>query len=73
MVFAGAHTIGSAHCNAFMDRFKVDSKGNFTLIDSSLDREYAAQLTKRCPGGAAATSPTTDNDPETPRLFDNQY
>ncbi|XP_027183309.1 peroxidase 18 [Coffea eugenioides] len=73
VTLSGAHTIGSAHCNAFMDRFKVDSKGNFTLIDSSLDREYAAQLTKRCPGGAAATSPTTDNDPETPNLFDNQY
>lgn len=68
----GAHTIGSAHCNAFSDRFQVDSKGNVSLIDTSLDREYAAELTKQCPAGANP-SITVKNDPQTPQLFDNQY
>lgn len=69
----GAHTIGSAHCNAFSGRFRVDTNGNFTLIDPSLDRAYAAELTKQCPAGAATSSITVKNDPQTPQLFDNQY
>ncbi|KAK4374226.1 hypothetical protein RND71_004903 [Anisodus tanguticus] len=73
VILSGAHTIGSAHCNAFSDRFRFDSKGNFTLIDTSLDRAYAAELTKQCPAGAASSPITVKNDPETPQLFDNQY
>lgn len=70
--FAGAHTIGSAHCSSFSDRFKLDSNGKFSLIDASLDREYAAELTRMCPAGASA-SITVNNDPNTPLLFDNEY
>lgn len=73
VILSGAHTIGSAHCNAFSDRFRVDSNGNFTLIDPSLDRTYAAELTKQCPAGAATSTVTVKNDPATPQLFDNQY
>jgi len=69
----GAHTIGSAHCNAFSDRFRVDTNGNFTLIDPSLDKAYATELTKQCPAGAATSTITVKNDPQTPQLFDNQY
>lgn len=69
----GAHTIGSAHCNAFSDRFRVDTNGNFTLIDPSLDKAYAIELTKQCPAGAATSTITVKNDPQTPQLFDNQY
>ncbi|KAL0312189.1 UNVERIFIED_CONTAM: Peroxidase 18 [Sesamum radiatum] len=47
--------------------------GNLTVIDSSLDRQYAAQLTKMCPSGATDGSVTVSNDPSTPLLFDNQY
>lgn len=68
----GAHTIGSAHCNAFSDRFRLNSKGKLTLIDTSLDKTYAAELTKQCPAAASA-SKTVSNDPETPFIFDNQY
>lgn len=68
----GAHTIGSAHCNAFSERFHLNTKGEFTLIDASLDKNYAAQLTQQCPAGASA-SKTVNNDPETPLVFDNQY
>ncbi|THG22376.1 hypothetical protein TEA_012596 [Camellia sinensis var. sinensis] len=72
VTLSGAHTIGSAHCSAFSDRFQVDPKGNLTLIDSSLDKNYALELTKQCPAGASA-SITVNNDPGTPLLFDNQY
>ncbi|KAL2517523.1 Peroxidase 18 [Abeliophyllum distichum] len=72
VTLSGAHTIGSAHCSSFSDRFKLDSNGKFNLIDSSLDKEYAAELTKMCPAGASA-SITVNNDPKTPLLFDNEY
>ncbi|KAH0774917.1 hypothetical protein KY290_012054 [Solanum tuberosum] len=73
VILSGAHTIGSAHCNAFSDRFRVDTNGNFTLIDPSLDKAYATELTKQCPAGAATSTITVKNDPQTPQLFDNQY
>lgn len=55
-----------------MDRFKADPKGSFTLIDTSLDKDYANQLTKQCPAGASS-SITINNDPQTPLQFDNNY
>ncbi|XP_057466667.1 peroxidase 18-like [Actinidia eriantha] len=72
VILSGAHTIGSAHCSAFSDRFKEDSQGNLTLVDSSLDKDYAFQLTKQCPAGASP-SITVKNDPQTPLVFDNNY
>ncbi|KAB1204775.1 Peroxidase 46 [Morella rubra] len=72
VTLSGAHTIGIAHCSAFSDRFEKDSKGNLTLIDSSLDGTYAEELMKRCPAGASL-SVTVHNDPETSFVFDNQY
>lgn len=70
--FAGAHTIGSAHCSAFSDRFQADSKGTQTRIDTSLDKAYANELRKKCPS-SVSSSVTVNNDPETSFLFDNQY
>ncbi|GAV77600.1 peroxidase domain-containing protein [Cephalotus follicularis] len=72
LVILSAHTIGSAHCSAFSDRFKADSKGQLTLIDTSLDSTYAKQLMKRCPVSANG-SITVNNDPVTSEVFDNQY
>ncbi|CAK7354010.1 unnamed protein product [Dovyalis caffra] len=72
VVLSGAHTIGSAHCSAFSDRFQLDSKGKRTLIDSSLDRNYADELMQRCPVHAS-DSITVVNDPGTSSSFDNQY
>ncbi|GFQ05567.1 peroxidase 18 [Phtheirospermum japonicum] len=73
VTLSGAHTIGRSHCSSFNDRFKLDPNGNFTLLDSSLDRQYAAQLTKMCPAGANDDSVTVNNNPGTPLQFDNQY
>lgn len=71
---AGAHTIGRSHCSSFNDRFKVDPNGNLTLVDSSLDRQYAAQLTRMCHAAAANDdSVTVNNDPGSPFQFDNEY
>ncbi|TYH61287.1 hypothetical protein ES332_D07G041100v1 [Gossypium tomentosum] len=72
VTLSGAHTIGVAHCNAFSDRFQMDSKGNLSLIDTSLDNTYAKELMKKCPSGSSA-SKTVNNDPETSFAFDNQY
>ncbi|KAL8536911.1 hypothetical protein ACS0TY_012190 [Phlomoides rotata] len=70
VTLSGAHTIGKSHCNSFNDRFKLDSNGNLTFVDSSLDKQYAVQLTKAC---LSDSSITVDNDPGTPLQFDNMY
>ncbi|XLU35017.1 hypothetical protein S245_071083 [Arachis hypogaea] len=72
VILSGAHTIGVAHCNAFRGRFQEDTKGRFTLIDKTLDSNYAVELMKQCPVSAMASA-TVNNDPETPMVFDNQY
>lgn len=73
MLFSvGAHTIGTAHCNTFRDRFQEDSKGKLRPIDQTLDSSYANQLMKQCPVGAQPSA-TVNNDPETSMAFDNQY
>ncbi|XP_010246573.1 PREDICTED: peroxidase 46-like [Nelumbo nucifera] len=72
VTLSGAHTIGSAHCSTFSDRFQEDSNGTMTSIDASLDKIYARELIKQCPIGASE-SVTVNNDPETSLLFDNQY
>ncbi|XP_031373853.1 peroxidase 18-like isoform X3 [Punica granatum] len=72
VVLSGAHTIGSAHCSSFSDRFRQDSTGKLTPIDTSLDRSFAKELIDRCPV-AANPSITVSNDPQTSSSFDNQY
>lgn len=42
------------------------------MVDSSLDRQYAVQLTKMCRTGSSDVI-TVDNDPSTPFRFDSQY
>ncbi|KAJ6673879.1 PEROXIDASE 18-RELATED [Salix viminalis] len=54
VVLSGAHTIGSAHCSAFSDRFQEDSKGKLTLIDASLDGNYANELMQKMSSGMQA-------------------
>ncbi|KAL8063612.1 hypothetical protein ABFX02_01G038100 [Erythranthe guttata] len=72
VTLSGAHTIGRSHCGSFNDRFKVDSNGNLTLIDLSLDRQYATQLMKMCPNNNNDRV-TVNNDPSSPLQFDNAY
>ncbi|KAL9233944.1 hypothetical protein vseg_008876 [Gypsophila vaccaria] len=70
VVLSGAHTIGSAHCNAFDDRFKINSKGNLTFVDPTLDKFYTLKLAQKCVRSASTVVP---NDPWTPFMFDRQY
>ncbi|XP_028227891.1 peroxidase 18-like [Glycine soja] len=72
MIPTGAHTIGTAHCSSFRDRFQEDSKGNLRLIDKTLYSDYANELMKQCPAGVQP-SVTVNNDPETSKVFDNMY
>ncbi|KAK0572175.1 hypothetical protein LWI29_027320 [Acer saccharum] len=72
VTLSGAHTIGSAHCSAFSDRFQEDSKGKLTLVDTSFNTTYADELMKKCPADASP-SITVNNDPQTSFVFDNQY
>ncbi|KAF7830379.1 peroxidase 46 [Senna tora] len=72
VILSGAHTIGSAHCSSFRDRFQEDSNGKLRVIDKELDSSYANELMKHC-GTSASPSVTVNNDPETSMVFDNQY
>lgn len=69
----GAHTVGAAHCNTFNSRFKRDPRGNFELIDASLDNSYAQTLLNKCSSSMDPTTAVVNNDPETSSTFDNQY
>lgn len=70
---SGAHTVGAAHCNTFNSRFKRDPRGNFELIDASLDNSYAQTLLNKCSSSMDPTTTVVNNDPETSSTFDNQY
>ncbi|KAK9698180.1 hypothetical protein RND81_08G087200 [Saponaria officinalis] len=70
VILSGSHTIGLAHCGAFNDRFQINSKGNLTFVDSTLDKTYAMNLAKKC---SKSTTATVSIDPQTAFSFDNQY
>ncbi|KAJ1430170.1 Secretory peroxidase [Sesbania bispinosa] len=72
VILSGAHTIGTAHCSSFRDRFQADSKGKLMLIDKTLDRSYADELIQECPLSASPFV-QVNNDPVTSMVFDNQY
>ncbi|KAJ8434179.1 LOW QUALITY PROTEIN: hypothetical protein Cgig2_025319 [Carnegiea gigantea] len=63
-------TIWSAHCTIFNDIFRTDSRGNVAFVNSSLDKDYAAKLAKKC---ATSTSTTVYIDHQTSFTFGNQY
>ncbi|XP_031480963.1 peroxidase 18 [Nymphaea colorata] len=72
VTLSGAHTIGTAHCRAFGDRFGEDAKGRPIPVDSSMDRDYAEQLISQCPPNVNPDV-TVNNDPATAMVFDNVY
>lgn len=65
MNFAGAHTIGRAHCSAFSSRL-------YPTVDPTLDPAYAAQLQAACPPNANPNI-RVPLDLSTPDAFDNNY
>ncbi|KAK0608570.1 hypothetical protein LWI29_032662 [Acer saccharum] len=67
---SGGHTIGVAHCAAFLNRlYNFTGKGD---ADPSLNATYAKFLTSQCPNPANATA-TVEMDPGSSRSFDKNY
>ncbi|CAL9108864.1 unnamed protein product, partial [Musa textilis] len=68
ITLSGAHTDGFAHCPSFANRLYNYTKKAST--DPSMDRNYAAQLRRRCPPRSNNVVPM---DPPSPFTFDPSY
>jgi peroxidase len=65
VALSGGHTIGLAHCSAFIKRL-------YPTQDPTMDESFAADLKKDvCPSEESNT--TTVEDIRTPDIFDNKY
>ena len=71
---AGGHTIGSAHCNTFRERFQV-ANGSMTPIDGSMNADYANELIQACSAanGTVSAGTAVDCDSGSASVFDNRY
>ena len=70
IALSGAHTLGFSHCSRFANR--LYSFSSSSLVDPSLNSDYAKQLEAACPQNVDP-SIAIDMDPVTPRIFDNVY
>lgn len=66
--YAGAHTIGVAHCPTVSNRLYNFSRKAST--DPTLNPKYAYQLKRECPPGS---NNEVDMDPPSPLTFDTSY
>jgi peroxidase len=69
VALSGGHTIGLAHCPAFIERL-------YPTQDPTMDESFAADLKKDvCPSIASIddNTTTTVEDIRTPNIFDNKY
>ncbi|XP_051178126.1 peroxidase 35 isoform X1 [Lolium perenne] len=66
VALSAAHTVGFAHCGTFADRIQP------AAADPTMDPGYGSQLLAACPPGVDVNV-AVDLDPETPKVFDNQY
>jgi peroxidase len=72
MNFAGAHTIGKAHCSSITKRLFNQSATE--KPDPNIPPELLKKLQTSCPQNAAdTTTKTVQLDDVTPEVFDNQY
>jgi len=75
VTLSGGHTIGSAHCNTFRERFQQVANGSMTPVDGSMNADYANELIQACsangtvPAGTAAVG----CDSGSASVFDNTY
>nr|AGT16273.1 peroxidase [Saccharum hybrid cultivar R570] len=74
VTLSGGHTIGSAHCNTFRERFQV-ANGSMTPIDGSMNADYANELIQACSAanGAVSAGTAVDCDSGSASVFDNRY
>ncbi|XP_042491355.1 peroxidase 5-like [Macadamia integrifolia] len=72
VTLSGAHSIGVAHCDAFINRLYNFSETSD--VDPSLDPIYAKFLKIKCPPNVTHTDPTiVQLDALTPETLDNKY
>lgn len=70
-MYAGAHTIGRAHCSAFSNRLY-----NFSSTlkqDPNLDSSYVPLLKRQCPQGNTNPNLAVPMDPSSPGTADVGY
>ncbi|KAL3694851.1 hypothetical protein R1sor_008502 [Riccia sorocarpa] len=70
VILSGAHTVGSAHCDKFVNRLYNYNEEYYT--DPTIDPVYADYLRQQCPQ-TYDNSTEVDNDAVTPELFDSNY
>lgn len=64
VALSGSHTIGIAHCGAFVNRL-------YPTQDPTMNISYAKNLRQVCP--TSNSTNTTNMDSRTPKIFDNKY
>ncbi|WVZ86286.1 hypothetical protein U9M48_033092 [Paspalum notatum var. saurae] len=74
VTLSGGHTIGSAHCNTFRERFQV-ANGSMTPVDGSMNTDYASELIRACSAanGTVSAGTAVDCDSGSASVFDNRY
>ncbi|XP_062183827.1 peroxidase 18-like [Phragmites australis] len=73
VTLSGGHTIGSAHCNTFGERFRV-ANGSMTPLDGSMNTDYANELIRACSvNGTVSAGTAVDCDSGSASVFDNRY
>ncbi|KAK1601179.1 hypothetical protein QYE76_017731 [Lolium multiflorum] len=70
VTLSGGHTIGSAHCGTFRERFRPDANGSMVPVDGTMNTDYANELVRTC---VASASATVDCDEGSAATFDNRY
>ncbi|KAM0867136.1 hypothetical protein ACQ4PT_042194 [Festuca glaucescens] len=70
VTLSGGHTIGSAHCGTFRERFRPDANGSMVPVDGTMNTDYATELARTC---AASGSVTVDCNEGSAATFDNRY
>ncbi|CAL5031220.1 unnamed protein product [Urochloa decumbens] len=74
VTLSGGHTIGSAHCNTFRERFQV-TNGSMTPVDGSMNTDYAGELIRACSAanGTVSAGAAVACDSGSASAFDNRY
>ncbi|RCV34364.1 hypothetical protein SETIT_7G154400v2 [Setaria italica] len=73
VTLSGGHTIGSAHCNTFRERFQV-ANGSMAPVDGSMNTDYANELIRACSAnGTVSAGTAVDCDSGSASVFDNRY
>ncbi|EEC71855.1 hypothetical protein OsI_04549 [Oryza sativa Indica Group] len=72
---AGGHTIGSAHCTTFGERFRVDANGSTVPADAAMNADYAGGLIRACSAvnNTVSSTAAVDCDEGSASRFDNAY